>query len=216
MVIDLARSALALIDIQNDFCPGGALAVAEGDRVVAPLNRLAARFAAAGGKVVATQDWHPAGHASFASSRPGAAPFTVLDAAGGGAGIEQTLWPDHCVQGSAGAGFHPDLDLKPVDLILRKGSRPTLDSYSAFFENDRRTPTGLEGWLSGLGLRTVVFGGLATDYCVLYSALDAVRLGCRAVLLLDACRGVASPTTARALDLMRQASVDIIESGDIE
>lgn len=228
MVIDIARSALIVIDVQRDFCPGGALAVAGGDEVVAPLNKLSARFSASGGKVVATQDWHPRNHVSFASSHPGAKPFDVVavpvpeapsaDRADGPtpAAVDQTLWPDHCVQGSGGADFHPDLDLKPVSLILRKGGRAALDSYSAFFENDRRTPTGLDGWLKGLDLRTVFLGGLATDFCVLYSALDAVRLGYQTIIFLDACRGVGAPegSAERAVGLMRESGVHFMNSGD--
>ncbi len=226
MVIDIARSALLIIDAQNDFCPGGALAVENGDLVVEPLNRLSVRFVSSGGRVVATQDWHPAGHVSFASAHPGSSVFDTVALPVSGASdpgpngpplpaaVDQTLWPDHCVQGTAGADFHPGLDTKPIGLIVRKGSRMSVDSYSAFFENDRRTPTGLDGWLKGLGLGTVFLGGLATDYCVLYSALDAVRLGYQTVLFSDACRGVERSTTDRALDRMREAGVHFMHSGD--
>ncbi len=228
MVIDIARSALIAIDVQNDFCPGGALAVADGDQVVAPINRLSARFAAAGGRVVATQDWHPANHVSFASSHPDsklydvvAVPVPVHETADRKsppppAAVDQTLWPDHCVQGTPGADFHPKLDLRPVSLIVRKGARTTLDSYSAFFENDRSTPTGLDGWLKGLELRTLFLAGLATDYCVLFSALDAARLGYQTIVFLDACRGVGAPvgSAERAVGLMREAGVHFMNSGD--
>ena len=160
--------ALIVVDVQNDFCPGGALAVAGGDEIVAPINNRMADFDA----VILTQDWHPAGHSSFASSHK-AAEFSTTEMPYG----SQVLWPDHCVQGSIGAAFHKDLDIDRADLILRKGYRPGIDSYSAFFENDRRTATGLEGYLKTRGVFDVTFVGLATDYCVAYSALDAARLG---------------------------------------
>ena len=160
--------ALIVVDVQNDFCPGGALAVAGGDEIVVPINNRMADFDA----VILTQDWHPAGHSSFASSHK-AAEFSTTEMPYG----SQVLWPDHCVQGSIGAAFHKDLDIDRADLILRKGYRPGIDSYSAFFENDRRTATGLEGYLKTRGVFDVTFVGLATDYCVAYSALDAARLG---------------------------------------
>lgn len=177
-----ADNALIVIDIQNDFCPGGALAVAEGDLIIPRVNGLMDEFAA----VVLTQDWHPRGHSSFASSHSGKAPFESVTMPYG----EQTLWPDHCVQGTAGAAFHPALRTDPADMTIRKGFRPSIDSYSAFFENDRATPTGLEGYLRSRGITEVTFVGLATDYCVAYSALDAARLGFRATVLLGACRGI--------------------------
>lgn len=177
-----ADNALIVIDIQNDFCPGGALAVAEGDLIIPRVNGLMDEFAA----VVLTQDWHPRGHSSFASSHSGKAPFESVTMPYG----EQTLWPDHCVQGTAGAAFHPALRTEPADMTIRKGFRPSIDSYSAFFENDRATPTGLEGYLRSRGITEVTFVGLATDYCVAYSALDAARLGFRATVLLGACRGI--------------------------
>ena len=160
--------ALIVVDVQNDFCPGGALAIAGGDEIVAPINNRMADFDA----VILTQDWHPAGHSSFASSHK-AAEFSTTEMPYG----SQVLWPYHCVQGSIGAAFHKDLDIDRADLILRKGYRPGIDSYSAFFENDRRTATGLEGYLKTRGVFDVTFVGLATDYCVAYSALDAARLG---------------------------------------
>ncbi|GAB1484674.1 bifunctional nicotinamidase/pyrazinamidase [Treponema sp.] len=242
MVIDIARSALIAIDVQNDFCPalqasdgktlGGALAVSGGNEVVGPLNALAQRFAAEGAAVVATQDWHPENHVSFASSHPLsrvndiiAIPIPQLSASISTrkeegpypAAIEQILWPDHCVQGSFGADFHPKFDLRPVRLVLRKGCRVELDSYSAFFENDRRTTTGLDAYLKGLGIGTVFLGGLATDYCVLYSALDAIRLGYETVLLSDAVRAVGHPEASleRAMTLMREAGVLFLESGSL-
>lgn len=174
--------ALIVIDVQNDFCPGGALAVAEGDQIIRRINGLMDDYQA----VILTQDWHPANHSSFASNNPGHAPFETLRMSYG----LQTLWPDHCVQGTNGADFHSDLRTDPADLIIRKGFRPAIDSYSAFFENDRSTTTGLNGYLSARGIRAVTFVGLATDYCVAYSALDAARLGLEARVLLDACRGI--------------------------
>ncbi|MGB8400274.1 bifunctional nicotinamidase/pyrazinamidase [Bradyrhizobium sp.] len=173
---------LLIIDVQNDFCPGGALAVADGDAVVPVINRLAERFA----HVVLTQDWHPQGHSSFATSHPGSAPFETISMPYG----RQTLWPDHCVQGSTGAAFHPRLETKRAELVIRKGFRPEIDSYSAFYENDRRTPTGLAGYLRERGLRRVFLVGLATDYCVYYSAVDAGRLGFDAVLIEAGCRAI--------------------------
>ena len=160
--------ALIVVDVQNDFCPGGALAVAGGDEIVAQINNRMADFDA----VILTQDWHPAGHSSFASSNK-ADVFSNIEMPYG----PQVLWPDHCVQGSLGAAFHKDLATNRAELILRKGYRPGIDSYSAFFENDRSTATGLEGYLKTRGVRDVTFVGLATDYCVAYSALDAARLG---------------------------------------
>jgi nicotinamidase/pyrazinamidase len=190
MSLDTGKTLLLEIDVQNDFCPQGALAVADGDAVIAPLNALALAFASAGGRVAASQDWHPAGHVSFASSHEGKKAGDIIDL---GDIQGQVLWPDHCVQGSFGAAFHEKLDLKPVNLIVRKGFRTGLDSYSAFFENDRKTPTGLEGWLKGLGIETLLMGGLATDYCVFCSTMDARRLGFEVIIISDAVRGVGYP-----------------------
>jgi nicotinamidase/pyrazinamidase len=181
MTFITAKTLLLEIDVQNDFCSNGVLAVPESCAVLAPLNALAAALASAGGRIAATQDWHPCGHVSFASSHPG-------KKLGG-----TVLWPDHCVQGEWGAAFHDELDLKPLSLIIRKGFRLGLDSYSAFFENDRKTPTGLEGWIRGLGIETVIIGGLATDYCVFYSAMDSKSLGFNTVIVNDAVRGVGYP-----------------------
>lgn len=174
-------NALIVIDVQNDFCPGGALAVPEGDAVVPMINAMMDQFES----VILTQDWHPAGHSSFASSHSGKAPYELTEMFYGA----QVLWPDHCVQGSAGAAFHADLRTD-ADLILRKGFRPAIDSYSAFFENDRRTPTGLEGYLRSRGITDLTLVGLATDFCVHYSAVDAARLGFGATVALGACRGI--------------------------
>jgi len=181
-----ATDLLVLVDIQNDFCPGGALAVAHGDAVVPLANDLARLFHAAGGGVVLTQDWHPPGHSSFASSHPGAAPFQTIGLEYG----EQTLWPAHCVQGTEGAAFHPGLDVPMAALVVRKGFRPGIDSYSAFFENDRRTPTGLAGYCRERGFTRLFFAGLATDFCVAYSAEDAARQGFASVLLRGASRAI--------------------------
>ena len=177
-----ADDVLLVIDVQNDFCPGGALAVADGDAVVPVINRLAQRFA----HVVMTQDWHPAGHSSFATSHPGAEPFQTITMAYGA----QTLWPDHCVQGTAGALLHPQLAADRAELIIRKGFRREIDSYSAFHENDRHTPTGLSGYLRERGLTRIFLVGLATDYCVHYSAVDARRLGFEAVVVESGCRAI--------------------------
>ena len=177
-----ADEALIVIDVQNDFCPGGALAVADGDKIISHINSLMGEFST----VVLTQDWHPVNHASFAANHPGAAPFSLTQMPYG----PQVLWPTHCVQGSAGAAFHKDLQTDPAHLVLRKGFRPQIDSYSAFFENDRTTATGLEGYLRTRGVSAVTLVGLATDYCVAYSSLDAVRLGFRATVLEAACRAI--------------------------
>jgi len=212
-MLNFPASALLIIDVQNDFCPGGALAVDKGGEVIQPLNRLASLFAAKSGRVVATQDWHPAGHISFASSHAGKKPGDTVDLPGLGG---QILWPDHCVQGSAEAELHPALDLKPINLIIRKGFRLGLDSFSAFFENDRKTSTGLDGFLKSLSIDTLVLGGLATDYCVLYSALDAAALGYKTFVAGDAVRGVGIPegSVQRALASLADAGVIIAESGD--
>jgi len=173
---------LLVIDVQNDFCPDGALAVGEGDAVVPVINRLAERF----DHVVLTQDWHPAGHSSFASSHPGSAPFETIAMPYG----PQTLWPDHCVQGTPGAAFHSELLTNRAQLVIRKGFRGAIDSYSAFYENDRRTPTGLAGYLRERSLKRVFLAGLATDYCVYYSAVDARREGFDAIVIEAGCRAI--------------------------
>ncbi|SDG96418.1 bifunctional nicotinamidase/pyrazinamidase [Bosea robiniae] len=176
------RTALLVVDVQNDFCPGGNLAVPDGDAVVPLVNALGRRFR----HVVLTQDWHPAGHASFASSHPGRKPFGTIELAYG----PQVLWPDHCVQGSTGAAFHPGLDLPHAEAVIRKGYRPGIDSYSGFVEADRRTRTGLEGYLRERGIAKVVIAGLATDFCVNWTAQDAARAGFETVVVEDACRAI--------------------------
>ncbi|SLN29114.1 nicotinamidase/pyrazinamidase [Pseudoruegeria aquimaris] len=194
--------ALIVIDVQQDFCPGGALAVAGGDEIVAGINARMADFAVR----VLTQDWHPAGHSSFASSHPGKSPFDMVEMPYG----PQVLWPDHCVQGTPGAAFHPALATEPADLILRKGFRSAIDSYSAFFENDRSTPTGLEGYLRERGVRRVTLVGLATDFCVNYSALDAARLGFEVTVEMALCRAIdLDGSLAAACDAMAKAGVTL-------
>lgn len=178
----MAQRALIVIDVQTDFCPGGALAVADGDAILPVVNRMIAKAE----HVVLTQDWHPAGHSSFASSHPAKAPFETVAMPYG----DQTLWPDHCIQGTPGAAFHPALDWTKAELVIRKGFRPAIDSYSAFYENDHATPTGLAGYLRERGLTELTLCGLATDYCVAYSALDAVREGFSVTVALEACRAI--------------------------
>lgn len=192
--------ALIVIDMQVDFCPGGRLAVAEGDQIVAPINDLMVDYDA----VVLTQDWHPPDHASFADNHPGAAPFSVIDMPYG----PQVLWPAHCVIGSEGAGFHPALALDCADLVIRKGFRPQIDSYSAFYENDHTTPTGLAGYLRERGLDDLAFVGLAHDFCVAWSAIDAAKLGFRATVIEAATRAIdLDGSREAARDNMRKAGV---------
>ena len=174
--------ALIVIDVQNDFCPGGALAVTDGDAIVPGINAAMAGFSA----VILTQDWHPAGHSSFASSHPGKCPMEVTEMPYG----TQVLWPDHCILGSTGAAFHPDLYTDPADLIVRKGHNPAIDSYSAFFENDKVTPTGLHGYLQTRGITTLTMAGLATDFCVNFSAQDAANLGYTVTVNESLCRAI--------------------------
>jgi nicotinamidase/pyrazinamidase len=200
LTIDPDRDLLLVIDVQNDFCPGGSLAVADGDAVVSAIGALMPRFA----HVAFTQDWHPPGHQSFASAHAGRMPFETVPFPYG----EQTLWPDHCVQGTRGAEFHEALDTRRAELIVRKGFRPAIDSYSAFFENDHTTPTGLGGYLRERGFQRIVMCGLATDYCVAYSAIDARRLGFEATVLLGACRAIdLGGSLAASMARMREAGV---------
>lgn len=198
-------SALIVIDVQNDFCPGGALAVAGGDAIIPAVNRLIA----ASDLVVLTQDWHPKGHSSFASSHAGRQPFESIDMSYG----SQTLWPDHCVQGTAGAAFHATLTSNPAALVVRKGMRAAIDSYSAFFENDKRTPTGLDGWLRARNVDRVLLCGLAYDFCVAYSALDAARLGFATAVIEDACAAIdLGGSRATQETAMRDAGVSLLAS----
>jgi nicotinamidase/pyrazinamidase len=194
--------ALLVIDVQNDFCPGGALAVPGGDQIVTGINALMQQIPC----VILTQDWHPDDHASFASEHPGAAAYDMIDMPYG----PQVLWPDHCVQGSKGAGFHPALHTDPADLIIRKGFRRAIDSYSAFFENDQTTPTGLEGYLKTRGITRLTLVGLATDFCVAFSAQDAARLGFDVTVRMDLCRAIdLNGSLATATDTMRAAGVTL-------
>lgn len=196
----LPDDVLLVVDVQRDFLPGGALAVPEGDAVVDPINRLGTLF----GHVLLTQDWHPAGHVSFAANHPGRVPFETVSAPYG----RQILWPTHCVQGTQGAELAPGLDLPRAELVIRKGFHPAVDSYSAFTEADRRTPTGLAGYLRERGLRRLFLAGLATDFCVAWSALDARAAGFEAAVIEDACRGIdVESSLERAWRDMDQAGV---------
>ena len=192
--------ALLVIDVQNDFCPGGLLAVADGDSILPGVNALMDAFST----VVLTQDWHPAHHSSFASEHPGAAAYDLTQMPYG----PQVLWPDHCIQGSTGAAFHRDLRLDPAALIIRKGMNPAIDSYSAFFENDKTTATGLGGYLRDRGITNVTLTGLATDFCVQYSALDAARLGLGVTLIPALCRAIdLNGSLDAAMEAMRGVGV---------
>jgi nicotinamidase-related amidase len=196
------RDVLLIIDVQNDFCPGGALAVPDGDTIVPEVNRLAKSFA----HVILTQDWHPPGHASFASSHPGRSPFEAIEVSYG----TQILWPDHCVQGTQGASFHPKLDVPHAELVVRKGFRRAVDSYSAFRENDRRTPTGLAGYLRERGLERITLCGLATDFCVAFSAIDGRQAGFAVTVVRSASRGIdIDGSLARAMRSMSEAGVTV-------
>jgi nicotinamidase/pyrazinamidase len=202
-------TALLIIDVQNDFCPGGALAVAGGDEVIPPLNKLAALCASKESRVIFTADWHPPKHVSFASAHKGKHVGDIVDG--------QTLWPDHCVQGSEGARFHELLNLNPAQFIIRKGFKTYVDSYSVFKDNEQFTTTGLDALFRELGVRTVLIGGLATDYCVLASALDSARNGYKTVVLKDAVRAVGSPegSEERAFEAMEKADVMLMTSKEV-
>ena len=203
-----AGDALLVVDVQNDFMPGGALAVPRGDEVVPVINRLAPAFRLA----VLTQDWHVPGHSSFASSHPDRKPFDVLKLAYG----NQVLWPDHCVQGTEGAALHRDLSVPHAQLVIRKGYNRDVDSYSAFIEADRKTRTGLDAWLKAKGVRRVFCCGLATDFCVAWTALDARRLGFEAIVVEDACRAIdLDGSLARAWDAMAKAGVGRVRAAAI-
>ncbi|MCF7943878.1 MAG: bifunctional nicotinamidase/pyrazinamidase [Spirochaetia bacterium] len=197
-------SALIIIDVQNDFCSGGALAVPDGEAVIPVINAVSEQFAF----TAATQDWHPEGHVSFASSHPGQSPYTTVNIGK----APQMLWPDHCVAGTSGADFHPELNTDSCNMLLRKGTALQMDSYSAFFENDRVTPTGLAGCLHNLNISSVVLCGLAIDYCVFYSAMDAVGLGLSVSILKDGVRGVGVPqgSVRRAVDELKRVGVSFV------
>ncbi len=197
-----ANHALIVIDVQNDFCPGGALAVVGGDEIVAPINALMDDFAS----VILTQDWHPAGHSSFASSHTDAAPMSMIEMPYG----SQVLWPDHCIQMTDGAEFHSDLRTE-ADLIIRKGFNPLIDSYSAFFENDHKSPTGLEGYLRTRGIEVLTLVGLATDFCVHYSAVDAAKLGFKVTVRTDLCRAIDFENSlGAAVNAMKSYGVNVV------
>jgi len=205
-IIPRASDILLIVDIQNDFCPGGALAVPDGDAVVPVINRLAGQFA----HVVLTQDWHPAGHQSFASSHPGRKPYDSIEVSYG----TQILWPDHCVQGTSGAQFRADLHAPHAELVMRKGYHHEIDSYSAFFENDRKTRTGLGGYLRERGFRRVFLAGLAFDFCVRYSAEDAVRDGFEVCVIENACRGIDVEGSVRAThEAFAKLDITVIQAG---
>jgi len=202
------RDVLVVVDVQNDFCPGGALAVPDGDAVIPVILRVAARFE----NIVATQDWHPPGHCSFASRYPGKRPLDVVELPSG----EQRLWPDHCVQGTRGAELHSALKLPQAELILRKGFRADVDSYSAFFENDHRTATGLAGYCRERGLERVFLAGLAYDFCVGFSAVDARECGFEAVVIRDACRAIDVDGSVAAMEAeFARRGVRVVGSGEI-
>ncbi|WP_282605325.1 bifunctional nicotinamidase/pyrazinamidase [Pelagibius sp. Alg239-R121] len=204
-ITPLETDLLLVIDVQYDFCPGGGLAVADGDAVVPEVNRIARDFA----HVLITQDWHPAGHSSFASSHEGAAPFSQFSMPYGA----QTLWPDHCVQGTRGAELHDGLELPQAEMMIRKGYRTEIDSYSAFFENDQKTPTGLAGYLRERGFQRVFCVGLATDFCVRFSAVDARKQGFEATVIESACRAIdLEGSLAAAKSEMTGLGVELLES----
>jgi len=203
-----ASDCLLVVDVQNDFMPGGALAVPRGDEIVPVVNRVAANFAV----VALTQDWHPAGHASFASSHPGRKAYETMRLAYG----EQVLWPDHCVQGTSGAAFHAGLDIPHAQLVIRKGHHRKVDSYSAFLEADRKTKTGLDGYLKSRGVKRVFCAGLATDFCVAWTAMDARRFGLQAVVIEDACRAIdTGGSLAAAWQEMKRAGVRLVASAAV-
>lgn len=211
--IDRETDVLGLVDVQPTFMPGGELAVTDGDAVVPVINRLLGRFAHA----FATQDWHPCGHSSFASAHPGSKPYDIITMPYG----QQVLWPDHALQNTRNAALHHDVELTTVEVIIRKGFHPAIDSYSTFFENDRRTATGLDGWLRQRGFRRVFLAGLATDFCVAWSAEDAVRLGYEVVVVEDACRGIGVPigngrtTMDEARERLSRLGVLLVGSGEL-
>jgi len=199
---------LLVIDVQNDFCPSGALAVPRGDEVVPIVNRLASRFP----NVVLTQDWHPPDHLSFASAHPGRKPYEIVTAPYG----PQVLWPDHCVQETPGADFHKSLRIPHAGLVLRKGIHRTIDSYSAFYENDRKTPTGLVGYLRERNLTEIFLAGLAFDFCVRYSCEDARREGFEAIVIEDACRGIdVGGSMARTSEILTEIGVASLSAEDV-
>ncbi|MBN1694182.1 bifunctional nicotinamidase/pyrazinamidase [candidate division WOR-3 bacterium] len=203
------NKALVIVDVQNDFCPGGSLAVPEGDEIIPLINNLSLKFK----RVVATQDWHPRNHVSFAVNHPGKKVYDVIKYKG----IEQVLWPEHCVSGTSGADFHTNLNTENLNLILRKGTNPEIDSYSAFQENDKKTITGLEGYLKNLNVRQTYFCGLALDYCVFYSAMDSIKIGFETYVIIDGTKGIDSPegNIDKVLREMKECDIKIIKSSDL-
>ena len=208
MVKNFSDEALVLIDIQNDFCPGGALAVNEGNEIVSVVNNIQNKFSVK----ILTQDWHPENHKSFASNHSGKDPFSSINMFYG----SQVLWPDHCIQDTQGAEFHSDLITKNSDLIIRKGFRPNIDSYSAFFENDKSTPTGLEGYLKTRGIKTIYLCGLAFDFCVFFSAIDGAKLGFQVFVIEDACRAIdLDGSLKNSLKEMNVSGIKLISSSNL-
>jgi nicotinamidase/pyrazinamidase len=203
------NKALIIVDVQNDFCSGGTLAVPDGERIITTINKLSKKFK----RVIATQDWHPENHMSFSMNHPGKKEFDIVDYNG----TKQVLWPAHCVSGTPGADFHPDLAMNNVNLILRKGSNPKIDSYSAFKESDKTTVTGLEGYLKSLETKEIYICGLALDYCVFYSAIDAKELGFETFVIIDGTKGIDSPegNIDKSINVMKEAGIQIIESKDL-
>jgi nicotinamidase/pyrazinamidase len=214
MKLNINKTILLIIDVQNDFCPGGTLAVNNGDEVVKPLNELAKAISSVNGRVAVTQDWHPVNHISFASSHKDKNIGDTIDTE---LVKGQVLWPEHCVQGTNGADFHKDLNSGYFTMILRKGFRKKLDSYSAFFENDRETSTGLEGWLKTLEIENVIIGGLATDYCVFYSAMDSKNSGFKTIIASDAVRGVGFPegSVESAVKTMKSSGIEFQTTAEL-
>ena len=208
MTVFKDNTALILIDIQNDFCPGGALEVGEGNEIVEVANKLQEKFRVK----IATQDWHPPNHTSFASNHLDKLPFSTTEMFYG----TQVLWPDHCIQGKKGAEFHPKLITNSADLIIRKGFRTEIDSYSAFFDNDHKTPTGLGGYLKARGINTIYLCGLALDFCVYFSAIDGVNLDLEVNVIKDACRAIdLDGSLEMAINDMKNKGVNLIVSNDL-
>jgi len=203
------NKALLIVDVQNDFCSGGKLTVPNGEKIIPTINKLSKKFE----NVIATQDWHPEDHMSFAMNHPGKKEFDVIDYKS----TKQVLWPAHCVSGTPGAEFHPDLNTENINLILRKGNNPEIDSYSAFRENDKETLTGLEGYLKILGIKETYICGLALDYCVSYSAMDSKELGFETFVVIDGTKGIDSPigNIDKSLKAMKKAGIKIVESKDL-
>jgi nicotinamidase/pyrazinamidase len=207
------RDALIVVDMQNDFMPGGALAVADGDKIISGINELMKRFHRNGARNILTQDWHPANHLSFAGQHERKRPFDSID---GVSGIGPVLWPDHCIQGTKGSEFHNQLNVTMAHLIIRKGMHPEIDSYSAFTENDRQTDTGLAGYLRNANLKRIFICGLALDYCVYWSAMDGMNKGFETFVVPELCKGIAEETIEKAIKHMTEKGVKLIGVKDFE